>query len=94
TENKVTPTTIEVTRMDIQEVYFHRISTRRSSDICIARCVDDLDRLFFSVETSDDGQYLIASISKGTLRENKLWFLSLSKSSNSIVEKPDWIKLD
>jgi prolyl oligopeptidase len=89
----VTPTVIEVTRTDIQEVYFHRLGTPRSSDICIARCTDDLDGHFFSVETSDDGQYLIGSISKGTLNENKLWVLPLSKSSDSIVEQLNWIKL-
>ena len=61
--------------------------------MCIARCTDDLDGHFFSVETSDDGQYLIASVSKGTLNENKLWFLPLSKSSESIVEQPKWTKL-
>ncbi len=89
----MTPTTIEVTRTDIQEVYFHRLGTPRSSDVRLARCTDELDGHFFSVETSDDGLYLIASITKGTLNENKLWFLSLSKSSDSIVEQPNWIKL-
>lgn len=93
TTNEVTPTTIEVTRTDVQEVYFHRLGTPRSSDILIARCTDELDGHFFSVETSDDGQYLIASISKGTLRENKIWFLPLTKSSDSIVEQPNWTKL-
>ena len=86
-------TTVDVARNDIQEVYFHRLDTPRSSDICLARCKDELDGHFFSVETSDDGQYLIAKISKGTLHENKLWFLPLSKSSDSIVEQPTWIKL-
>lgn len=89
----MTPTNIEVARTDIQEVYFHRLGTPRSSDICIARCKDELDGHFFSVETSDDGQYLIASISKGTLHENKLWYLLLSKSSDSIVEHLNWSKL-
>ncbi len=89
----MTPTTIEVTRTDIQEVYFHRLGTPRSSDPCLARCDGDLAEHFFSVETSDDGQYLIASISKGTLQENKLWFLPLLKSSDSIDEHPNWIKL-
>ena len=84
---------IDVARTDIQEIYFHRIGTPRSSDLCIARCVDDLNEHFFSVETSDDGQYLIASIRKGTLHENKLWFIRLPNSSNSIVENPPWSKL-
>jgi prolyl oligopeptidase len=89
----VTRTTIEVTRTDVKEVYFHRLGTPRSSDTCLARCSGDLDGHYFSVETSDDGQYLIASISKGTLQENKLWFLPLTKSSDSIVEQLNWIKL-
>jgi prolyl oligopeptidase len=89
----VTPTTIEVTRNDIQEIYFHRLGTPRASDVCLARCTDELDGHFFSVETSDDGQYLIGSITKGTLNENKLWFIRLLKSSDSIVEQPNWIKL-
>ena len=80
-------------RTDIQEVYFHRLGTPRSSDVCIARCADELDGQFFSVETSDDGLYLIARITKGTLHENKLWFLPLSKSSDSIVAQPNWTKL-
>ena len=91
--NEVSSTKIEVTRTDIQEVYYHRLGTPRSSDVCLARCMDELDGHFFSVETSDDGQYLLASISKGTLRENKLWFLRLSNSSDSIVQQPQWTKL-
>ncbi|CAF3226968.1 unnamed protein product [Rotaria sp. Silwood2] len=93
TTNEVPSATIEVIRTDIQEVYFHRLGTPRSSDICLARSIDDLNEHFFSVETSDDGQYLIASISIGTLNENKLWFLPLYKSSDSIVEQPNWSKL-
>ena len=89
----MTPTTIEVTRTDIQEIYFHRLGTPRSADVCLARCVDELDGHFFSVQTSDDGQYLIASITEGTLHENQLWFLPLTKSSDSIVEQPNWTKL-
>jgi prolyl oligopeptidase len=92
-KNKDEEEKIEVTRTDIQEVYFHRLGTPRSSDICLARCIDDLAEHFFSVQTSDDGQYLIASISKGTLTESKLWFLSLSNSSDSIIEQPTWSKL-
>jgi prolyl oligopeptidase len=92
-ENEVASTTIEVTRTDIQEVYFHRLGTPRSSDVCLARCTDELDGHFFSVQTSDDGQYLIANITKGTLAENQLWFLPLTNSSDSIVEQPNWIKL-
>lgn len=45
------------------------------------------------METSDDGLYLIARITKGTLHENKLWFLPLAKTSDSIVAQPNWIKL-
>ncbi len=92
-ENEVASTTIEVTRTDIQEVYFHRLGTPRSSDVCLARCTDELDGHFFSVQTSDDGQYLIANITKGTLAENQIWFLPLTNSSDSIVEQPNWIKL-
>ncbi|CAF1183506.1 unnamed protein product [Adineta steineri] len=86
-------TGIEVTRTGAQEIYFHRIGTPRSSDICIARCVDDLNEHSFSVETSDDGQYLIASIHKGTLWESKIWILPLLNLSDSIVEQPNWLKL-
>lgn len=80
-------------RTDVQEVYFHRLGTPRSADVCLARCTGDLHEHFFSVETSDDGQYLIARISKGTLHENKLWVLPLTKQSDSIVEQLNWTKL-
>ena len=93
TDEEVGSTTIEVNRTDIQEVYFHRLGTPRSSDVCLARCIDELDGYVFSVETSDDGQYLLASIFKGTLRENKIWFLPLTKASDSIVAQPQWTKL-
>jgi hypothetical protein len=46
---------------------------------------DDLDEYFFLAETTDDDQYLIDSIQEGILNENKLWFIRLSKSSDSIV---------
>lgn len=74
-------------------MYFHRLGTPRSADVCLSRCTDELDGQFFSVETSDDGLYLIARITKGTLHENKLWFLPLTKASDSIVAQPNWIKL-
>ncbi|CAF3404176.1 unnamed protein product [Rotaria socialis] len=48
-ENEVTPTTIAVTHTDIQAVYFHRFHTPRSSDVCHARCTDDLGGHFFQL---------------------------------------------
>ena len=36
---------------------------------------------------------MIASISKGTLRENQIWFLTLTNGSDSIVAQPSWTKL-
>ena len=59
----------------------------------ISRSIGDLDEHCFSVVTFDDEQYLIASITEGTLKENKLWFIPLPKSSDSIVENLNWIKL-
>ncbi|CAF3096281.1 unnamed protein product [Rotaria sp. Silwood2] len=59
---------------------------------------NDIQEVYFhllgtSLETSDDEQYLIVSISKDILCENKFWFLSLSNSSNSIVEQRSCAKL-
>ena len=46
TSNNDEKTKIEVNRTDIQEVYFHRLGTSRSSDVCLARCTDELDGTF------------------------------------------------
>ncbi|CAF3652351.1 unnamed protein product [Rotaria socialis] len=51
-ENEVTPTTIAVTHTDIQAVYFHRFHTPRSSDVCHARCTDDLETKLWFVPLS------------------------------------------
>jgi hypothetical protein len=46
TENEVIPITIEVIRTGIQEVYFHRLGTSRSSDILFSGAIGDLDEHF------------------------------------------------
>ncbi|CAF0797753.1 unnamed protein product [Didymodactylos carnosus] len=86
--NGVTSRKIEIERTDVQEIYYHRLGTPRGEDICVVRCEKDLSDYFFSIETSNDGLYLIASIRLGTLHENRLWYYRLGE-----IEKIEWIKL-
>jgi hypothetical protein len=65
--NEEAPTTIEVTCMEMREVYFHHLGAPRASDVCLAPCTDDLDEYILY-----DGQCIIAGISKGTLHKHKL----------------------
>jgi len=72
----MTLTTIDGTRTEIEEVYFHRVGRSCSSDICLVRVQMILMNIFL---------WLKQPIMINILHENKLWFFRLSKSSDSII---------
>ncbi|MCG8408832.1 MAG: prolyl oligopeptidase family serine peptidase [Phycisphaerales bacterium] len=60
-----------------QKLYYHRLGTPQSEDLLIYHRPDQKD-WGFSGSVTEDGQYLIISIWKGTERKNRIYFKDLS----------------
>ena len=67
------------------KLYYHRIGTAQSADRLIYARPDHKD-WNFGAGVSDDGNYLILYVSKGTLRENGLFYLPLEKLDDPDVQ--------
>jgi prolyl oligopeptidase len=66
-----------------QAVYFHRLYTSQSEDVLIyAR--PDQPEWGFGTEVSNDGNYLILSVSQGTDTRNRLFFKDLQKNGEVV----------
>jgi prolyl oligopeptidase len=61
-----------------QKLYFHRLGTPQADDVLIYERVDQPDWMFES-EVSDDGRYLIISVSRSTEPKNLVLYLDLAK---------------
>lgn len=60
------------------KIYYHQLGTLQSADTLLLERPDDKTLQMFP-SVSDDGQFLIVSINKGTAPENRLWFLPLNQ---------------
>lgn len=68
-----------------QRVYFHRIGTPQSADTLIYER-DDRPKWGFELETSDDGHYLLLSVSEGTDERNRFFYLDLTSPGAKVQE--------
>ncbi|MBX9690220.1 MAG: prolyl oligopeptidase family serine peptidase [Candidatus Obscuribacterales bacterium] len=66
------------------KVYFHKIGSPQSEDQLILENKDEKE-WEFSAELSEDGKYLIVSISRNTNPENLVYYKDLTKASSPIV---------
>jgi len=68
-----------------QKLYFHRLGTRQDADRLVYHRDDQKD-WGFGGEVTDDGKYLIVSISQGTDRRNRVFYLDLTQPDAKVVE--------
>lgn len=67
-----------------QKLYFHQLGTPQSADTLVYERQDQKE-WGFGAQVSDDGRYLIMTISQGTERKNRLYYLDLQKKGAKVV---------
>ena len=67
-----------------QKLYYHRLGTPQSADVLIYDRPDHKD-WGFSGKVTDDGRYLVISISQGSERKNRVYYQDLSRPGSPIV---------
>ena len=67
-----------------QKLYYHRAGTPQSEDRLIYHRDDHKD-WGFSGDVTEDGRYLIISISQGTERKNRVYFRDLTATDSDVV---------
>ncbi|MBU0641565.1 MAG: prolyl oligopeptidase family serine peptidase [Planctomycetes bacterium] len=70
------------------KLYFHRLGTDQAGDKLVYHRPDEKE-WGFSGDVTDDGRYLIISISKGTERKNRVYYMDLEGGDRRIVELLD-----
>jgi prolyl oligopeptidase len=68
-----------------QKLFYHEVGTPQSSDKLVYKR-DDQKEWGFGSEVSEDGKYLLISVSQGTERKNRLYYKDLTSESAAIVE--------
>ncbi|HEX6833911.1 MAG TPA: prolyl oligopeptidase family serine peptidase, partial [Rudaea sp.] len=67
-----------------QKLYFHRLGTSQSDDVLIHEAADQADWMFGG-EVSDDGHWLVISVSRSTEPKNLVLYRDLSKPTKQKV---------
>ena len=70
-----------------QKLFYHRVGTPQSSDELIYERPDEPD-WGFGATVSDDGQFVIINVSKGTDTRNRLYFIDLDVPNSPKVTNP------
>jgi prolyl oligopeptidase len=70
------------------KIYYHKVGTPQSADALIYEQPDEPEWGFNGFVT-DDGRYLIISISKGTERENRVAYIDLRSDARAVVDLID-----
>ena len=68
-----------------QKLFFHKLGTPQSADTLIYQRPDEKEWLF-NGEVTDDGRYLIITVSKGTNPHNRIFYKDLSTGATKVVE--------
>ena len=68
-----------------QKLYFHKVGDSQDQDQLIYERSDEKE-WGFGGHVTEDGNYLIISIWKGTLRKNQIFYLDLSDPGSEVVE--------
>ncbi len=67
-----------------QKLYFHQLGTSQSEDILVYERPDQKE-WGFSGEVSEDGNYLIISVSQGTDPKNRVFYQSLQDPNSEVI---------
>jgi prolyl oligopeptidase len=70
---------------EFQKLYFHRLGTKQSEDALVYERRDHAD-WGFGGSVTDDGRYLIISVSQGTDTRNRVFYQDLADDKKSVVE--------
>jgi len=68
-----------------QKLFFHKLGTPQSADTLTCERPDQKEWLF-SGEVTDDGHYLIITVSKGTDPHNRVFYKDLGASNGNVIE--------
>ncbi|MBX9688777.1 MAG: prolyl oligopeptidase family serine peptidase, partial [Candidatus Obscuribacterales bacterium] len=71
-----------------QKLYFHKLGTSQDEDQLIVKDDEHKEWGFGGGET-EDGAYLIISVSSGTARKNQFWYRDLGKAGGDFVKLVD-----
>jgi prolyl oligopeptidase len=71
-----------------QKLYYHSLGTAQSEDKLIYERPDNKEMLF-SGGVTDDGHYLIISVSEGTSPKNRLYYKDLTQPNSPVVKLLD-----
>jgi len=71
-----------------QKLYYHRLGTSQSEDKLIYERPDNKE-LGFNSAVTDDGRYLIVSVSQGTSPKNRLYYKDLSQQDSQVIKLLD-----
>ncbi|XP_071951360.1 prolyl endopeptidase-like [Antedon mediterranea] len=82
----------ETTSNVFQKLFYHVLGTPQSDDILCAEFPDHA-KWMGGAEVSDDGQYVVLSISEGCDPVNRLYYCHLETIDHKIKEKLPWVKL-
>lgn len=70
---------------EFQKIYFHKIGTPQSSDVLVYDRPDQ-PKWGFQAEVSEDGHYLIVTVTEGTDERNRLFYRDLTLPKAPVVE--------
>jgi len=71
-----------------QKLYFHKLGTPQSEDVLVYETPDHKDWQFHG-QVTDDGHYLIVSISEGTDPKNRVYYKDLTAANAPVVKLLD-----
>jgi prolyl oligopeptidase len=71
-----------------QKLYFHKLGTPQSEDVLVYETPDHKDWQFHG-HVTDDGHYLIVSISEGTDPKNRVYYKDLTAANAPVVKLLD-----
>jgi prolyl oligopeptidase len=63
-----------------QRIYYHRINTPQCDDVLVFQC-NEQPTWLFGVEITDDGRYLVISVSESCDPKNLLYICDLQQAS-------------
>ncbi|NOX60252.1 MAG: S9 family peptidase, partial [Planctomycetes bacterium] len=73
---------------EFNKLYFHQLGTKQAADKLVYERKDQKD-WGFSGDVTEDGKYLIITVSKGTERKNRLYYKDLSVADAPVVKLID-----
>lgn len=71
-----------------QKLYYHQVGTDQAEDKLVYERPDNKEMLF-NGSVTDDGRYLIITVSQGTSPKNRLYYKDLTKSDSDVVKLLD-----